>query len=65
MPLADQQRLIALVHKGQDSRLRVRFWNAPDNPSAWQELVEAGAEINTDKPIPFHHWYEQWNGSLH
>jgi alkaline phosphatase len=50
-PLSAQDRavLIAAIRKAHDLHKPVRFWGAPDNPEAWQTLMELGVDyINTD-----------------
>lgn len=63
MPEADRQRLRELTARGRDQGIRVRFWEAPDDPGAWKELVEAGAEVNTDQPQRFARWYDEWQAA--
>ncbi|HUY92354.1 MAG TPA: phosphatidylinositol-specific phospholipase C/glycerophosphodiester phosphodiesterase family protein [Pirellulales bacterium] len=49
MPQAEQDKLAAIVEKAHAAGRRVRFWAAPDRPSAWRELHAAGVDlINTD-----------------
>lgn len=60
MPEAERQRLREITAQGREQGVRVRFWDAPDNPAAWRQLVEAGAEVNTDRPADFQRWYEAW-----
>ena len=63
MPEAERERLRDLTAKGNAQGIRVRFWEAPDNPQAWCELVDAGAEVNTDQPQAFARWLEQRQGA--
>jgi glycerophosphoryl diester phosphodiesterase len=51
-PLPDEERmkLRALVRRTHAQGRRLRLWAAPDNPSGWKELFEAGVDLlNTDK----------------
>ncbi len=46
---ADRQKLRDYVNRAHAKGRKVRFWAAPDNPSAWSELQAAGVDlINTD-----------------
>jgi len=46
---ADRTKLLAIVRLAHEQGRRVRFWDAPDNPLAWQVLLDAGVDlINTD-----------------
>jgi glycerophosphoryl diester phosphodiesterase len=41
--------LHAIVDDAHAAGRKVRFWNAPDNDTAWQVLWDAGVDlINTD-----------------
>ena len=64
MPASQQQHLRDLTQQGRERGIRVRFWDAPDAPNTWQQLVDAGAEVNTDHPIQFHQWYEQFRAGV-
>ena len=55
----DLKNVVALCHaKGE----KIRFWNAPDNKSVWQKLVELGVDIiNTDNPIKLNLFFQKNN----
>ena len=41
--------LDSLIEKAHRSGKKIRFWNAPDFPNAWYQLIHAGVDyINTD-----------------
>lgn len=49
MPIADRQKLDAVVHQAHQAGRRVRFWAIPDKPPVWAALQRAGVDlINTD-----------------
>ena len=51
LPTEDEQKIKAAIDKAHSLGKPIRFWEAPDNPTAWQKLIELGADyINTDKP---------------
>jgi alkaline phosphatase len=46
---ADKQKLATQVEKIHQLKKKIRFWNAPDNPQAWQQLMKLQVDyINTD-----------------
>jgi glycerophosphoryl diester phosphodiesterase len=50
MPDADRTKLRELVDQAHAQHRRIRFWNTPDTPAAWQLLRAAGVDlINTDQ----------------
>lgn len=51
------KRMVDLCHaKGE----RIRFWNAPDNKTVWQRLVELGVDIiNTDNPVKLNLFFQK------
>ena len=49
MPEADRTKFHALIAQAHAQGRRIRFWNTPDTPEAWQLLHAAGVDlINTD-----------------
>jgi alkaline phosphatase len=49
IPAADRRRIVAAIEWSHRLRLPVRFWDAPDFPNAWKELMRLGVDyINTD-----------------
>lgn len=47
---AEQVKLKRIVEQAHNCEQKVRFWAAPDNPSAWEVLHKAGVDfINTDR----------------
>ncbi|MDX2047782.1 MAG: alkaline phosphatase family protein, partial [Chitinophagaceae bacterium] len=49
IPDKDRRKLAELVSKAHSMKKPVRFWASPDNPGAWKQLMELGADyINTD-----------------
>jgi alkaline phosphatase len=49
IPGADRQKIIAAIAWSHALHLPVRFWDAPDFPNAWQQLMRLRVDfINTD-----------------
>ena len=49
IPPADKKALLAAIKWSHDLRLPVRFWDAPDFPNAWDQLIRLRVDfINTD-----------------
>lgn len=49
LPAEDRSRLRDLVARAHAKGRQIRFWDAPDQPNAWRELLDAGVDwINTD-----------------
>ncbi len=49
MPLAEREKLRAVVKKAHRDGRRVRFWNTPEKTAVWAELYAADVDlINTD-----------------
>jgi hypothetical protein len=49
IPEEDKQRLRTVINSVHRMGKKIRFWNAPDNPNAWKQLMELGVDyINTD-----------------
>jgi alkaline phosphatase len=49
IPPADRRRIAAAIEWSHALRLPVRFWDAPDFPHAWDQLMQLGVDfINTD-----------------
>ncbi|MFT4205422.1 MAG: phosphatidylinositol-specific phospholipase C/glycerophosphodiester phosphodiesterase family protein [Chitinophagaceae bacterium] len=50
------------VKKGHDLGKKVRFWNAPDNPLAWETFMRLGVDyINTDHIEAVTQFFEKLN----
>ncbi len=50
MPADEKSRLKELVGKAHAKGCQLRFWNSPDNPDFWRELLADDVDlINTDK----------------
>lgn len=52
MPAADSARLRDLVTQAHAQGRRIRFWNTPDRPDAWQLLQAAGVDIIGTDHLP-------------
>ena len=49
IPPADKKELLAAIKWSHDLHLPVRFWDAPDFPNAWDQLIRLKVDfINTD-----------------
>lgn len=49
LPDADRKLIETAIRGAHEQHLPVRFWDAPDTPAAWQQLMELHADyINTD-----------------
>jgi alkaline phosphatase len=49
IPKKDYERLKQVIDKAHNLKKKVRFWNAPDNPNAWQTFESLQVDyINTD-----------------
>jgi alkaline phosphatase len=49
IPPADKKALLAAIKWSHDLHLPVRFWDAPDFPNAWDQLIRLRVDfINTD-----------------
>lgn len=54
---AERQALTALVQRVHAAGHELRFWGAPDEPAAWQLLLEVGVDrIGTDRPARAAQW---------
>ena len=50
IPEEEQKRLLAIVNSVHAAGKPIRFWGAPDNPTAWTALMDLGVDlIGTDK----------------
>ena len=50
MPVTDETILKSAILKSHDLNKPVRFWNAPDKPNAWRQLMGLQVDyINTDR----------------
>ncbi len=57
IPDTARRSLLAAVRSAHDLHLPVRFWDAPDFPAAWQQLVGLGVDyINTDHILELSAW---------
>ena len=57
IPDTARRSLLAAVKSAHDLHLPVRFWDAPDFPAAWQQLVGLGVDyINTDHILELTAW---------
>ena len=56
------KRMVDLCHaKGE----RIRFWNAPDNKTVWQRLLELGVDIiNTDNPVKLNLFFQKVDAAV-
>lgn len=60
LPEADRSKLAQIVQKAHARGRKVRFWAAPDTPSAWKALKEGGVDfIGTDRPAQLGDWLAQ------
>lgn len=49
LPAADRSKIEAAITRAHGQHLPVRFWDAPDTPAAWNELIRLHVDyINTD-----------------
>jgi alkaline phosphatase len=49
LPEADKKGIVAAVTYAHEQHLPVRFWDAPDTPAAWDQLIRLHTDyINTD-----------------
>ena len=49
LPASEKMKLFEIVRQAHLQGRRLRWWSAPDNPSAWRELARSGVDlINTD-----------------
>jgi N-acyl-D-amino-acid deacylase len=59
MPPAEKSRLKDIVAKAHAKGCQLRFWNSPDNPDFWRELLADGVDlINTDKLPELRQFFE-------
>ena len=50
IPEKEKQRIREVIDSVHALNNKIRFWNAPDNPNAWEILMKMGVDyINTDK----------------
>ncbi|EEF59757.1 phosphatidylinositol-specific phospholipase C/glycerophosphodiester phosphodiesterase family protein [Pedosphaera parvula] len=58
MPVDEKERLIQFVTKAHEQGRRIRFWDAPDRPAFWKEMLADGVDlINTDDLKGFQTFY--------
>ncbi len=49
LPETDKKSIEAAVTQAHQQHLPVRFWDAPDTPAAWDQLIRLHTDyINTD-----------------
>jgi alkaline phosphatase len=49
IPTHDKNRMKQIIDSIHELNCKIRFWNAPDNPNAWQELMNLKVDyVNTD-----------------
>jgi N-acyl-D-amino-acid deacylase len=59
MPANEKSRLKEIITKAHEKGRRVRFWNSPDNPEFWREMLSDGVDlINTDKLAELRQFFE-------
>jgi len=60
MPAPERQKLVDFVNAAHAHGQKIRFWNAPDNPATWKELLAANVDyINTDHLPELRAWVLQ------
>jgi len=60
MPAKEQQRLRTMAEDMEQLGLRMRLWDAPDQPEAWKAFAHNGVDlINTDHLDQFAAWHQQ------
>jgi hypothetical protein len=60
MPALERQKLAGFVSAAHAHGQKIRFWNAPDTPAAWKELLAANVDyINTDHLPELRAWVLQ------
>jgi alkaline phosphatase len=58
IPEQDKEKLLNAVNAAHEKGLKIRFWNAPDNPETWSVFIKLGIDlINTDQPEMFYRYY--------
>jgi len=58
MPAHEQSKLQEMAAKARAKGCRLRFWNSPDNPDFWAELLMDGVDlINTDKLVDLQQFF--------
>jgi hypothetical protein len=59
MPPAEKSKLKEIVTKAHAKGCRLRFWNSPDNPEFWRELMADDVDlVNTDKLPELRRFFE-------
>ncbi len=60
LPAPDYGRLDSVISRAHVLHKTVRFWEAPDTPSAWQTLIKLRVDyINTDRIQELSSWLKQ------
>lgn len=50
LPDEDREKLKRIIRRAHDQNKMIRFWAAPDTPTAWKQLRKLGVDVlNTDK----------------
>jgi alkaline phosphatase len=58
IPEQDREILLNAVNAAHAKGLKIRFWNAPDNPETWSEFIKLGIDfINTDQPEMYNKYH--------
>jgi hypothetical protein len=61
LPESDRSKLRQILQKAHSKGRKVRFWAAPDSPSAWQVFKEQGVDIiGTDRPADLGRWLAEF-----
>lgn len=59
LPAEDEAKLTDVIAKCHAMHKKMRLWDAPDNPAAWQQLMKLGVDyINTDKIEELHQYLD-------
>lgn len=59
LPVEDEAKLKAVIENCHALHKKIRLWDAPDNPTAWQQLMKLGVDyINTDKIEELHQYLD-------
>ena len=52
MPAAQKFELRQLTARAHEQRRKIRFWAAPDNPVAWETMLECGVDLINSDDLP-------------
>jgi hypothetical protein len=57
-PQLERAKLESIVKRAHTAGRKIRFWDIPDTPNAWQEFLASGVDfINTDQISAFHDFF--------